>query len=253
MEEAGCNLKLADLLKSKREIRKVTIDEKKALREGEKIGHEVWDIYYEKVRDYNVSFSETLSFFEFNSFRDILAQRKLNNLTTNILDLMGGDGSFLRDLQSTGRRHKILDSGLCITLVDERKEKLKAKDEENNIEVECGDITSKKTWRTIDRWQENNGVKNFDLVVCRGVGGLETNIIPESTYPYIFSRVWERLSDKNGLFVSQLHSMANEETILKLLSKVAGAKFHFQRSRSGFTEFDGIKNRLPALGIVKTL
>jgi hypothetical protein len=234
----------SNLLKAKKLIRTLTSKEERALkRKDGDIEGEVWQVYYGNVKDYDRSFAEILSDLHVLSLKDILAQRREKGLTTNVLDLMGGEATFLRSLSP------LLDSGLCISLVDERKKKTKSEDRKNNIYLECGDITSKHVWKKIDDWQRKKRIKSFDLVVCRGAGGMIKNIVPKMLYPYLFSKVWERLSGNDGVFITQLPDEKEKEMIEDRLSRIKGLKFYFQQEKK--MGWDYREYGMPALSIMK--
>ncbi len=249
MSEGKGQSAIAEIKRAKKEARSYQKDEERAVKYEYGIGGEVWTHYGELVFDYDEAFSEVLTAFNYSSIRNILSERKVRDLGTNILDLMGGSASFLRDLKRPRRAEDTpspLETGLCVTLVDGRGQKIKDLDEKLNIHVLPGDLTSKKTWDQLDQWQKQRKIEAFDIIVCRGEGGLD--YLPEAFYPYLFGKVWERLSRDDGLFITQLPKGADRGGIIKPLESITGIKFHFQEERS-----NGISTDNAAVGIMKTL
>lgn len=246
----------AEILKAKQGVRELTRREKSAAGDSG-IKDKVWWQYgsspddKDKVYDYDISFEEALEALKIRSLRDYLTQRKERGLTTNVLDLMGGDPSFLRDLQRTHAGNNqgvesVINNGLSVALADDRTMALKDTDKKAGIDVLCGDLMSKHIWREIDLWQMNKGIKYFDLIVCRGVDGIWE--IPPILYPYIFGKVWERLNDDGGLFVTQFSKSVSEREMWNIDSKLSreypGMKHYVSENR--------IHGRFPTLGIIKT-
>lgn len=216
---------LALCLEAKRYIRKFVKLEKRAVELEYGIGGEVWSRYGGKVDDYDATFSRILRTFHLISFRKFLAERVIMGLSTYVLDLMGGDASFLRDLKFPANKQDSpspLDAGLCVTLVDGRQKRLQELDRKLNIEVLCGDLTSKSTWDLIDKKQRETGIGAFDLIVCRGAGGLD--MVPRVLYPFLFGKIWSRLTDKDGLFITQLPETVIAEEILEQMRSITGIK-----------------------------
>lgn len=251
MIETTDRLAISVGLGAKREIRQFLREERRAVELEYPIGDLVWDWYGGKVRDYDTTFSEILSAFHFDSFRQLLAERKEKGLSTHVLDLMGGRASFLRDLKGpiTGGSGPPfpLDIGLCVSLVDERGEGSRHKDKEYDIEILCGDLTSKNTWDRIDQWQKEKGIDAFDLIVCRGAGAVRESMVPQALYPFLFAKIWSRLTARDGVFITHLpeEPMFPEE-LLERLKLIPGATLHFQPKGERYSK------TYPALGIVKT-
>lgn len=237
------------ILSAKRKIKSFRKAEEDAVKFEYEIGGEVWRWYGGMVHNYDATFSRILSTFRLSSFRQFLAERANRGLSTNVLDLMGGDASFLRDLKYPANKQdnpSPLNVGLCVTLVDGRQERLQALDRKLNIEVLCGDLTSKSAWDLIDKKQRAMGIGVFDLIVCRGADGVAENMIPRALYPFLFGKIWGRLSDQDGLFSTQLPETVIAEEILGQLSSIPGIKLNFQPKGEKYDE------SYPSLGIIKT-
>lgn len=245
--------KIAEIKKTKGTIKSYLTAEKDA-RDLDGIKEwGVWIDYGSLVRDYDASFSEVLPGLGYDSIRSLLSERKTNGLTTHVLDLMGGDASFLRDLRTPIRVGDVpisTGASLCVALVDERSDVRKALEKKLRVDILEGDITSNKTWCQIDQWQKENEVSKFDLIVCRGVGGVEEKVIPQVLYPYLFGKIWGRLSSDNGLFITQLPHEVARETVVTPLLEVSKSKFYFQSSSQ--SKLKKHANTFPALGVLKT-
>lgn len=236
-------------LRTKREIKFFREAEARAVEFEYGIKDEVWSWYGGMVCEYDATFAKILDTFHLCSFRHILAERAFRGLPTYVLDLMGGDASFLRDLKYPANKQETpssLDVGLCVTLVDGRRRGLQELDQRLNIGVLCGDLTSKKTWAQIDEKQQEMGIDAFDLIVCRGAGGVAEEMVSRALYPFLFSKVWGRLSDKGGLFITQLPETVNPEELLGQLRLIPGIKLDFQPPGNTPAEL------YPSLGIIKS-
>lgn len=236
-------------LRAKREIKSFEVAEKRALEFEYGIKDEVWTWYGGMVCDYDATFTRILDTFHLCSFRHMLAERTRRGLSTYVLDLMGGDANFLRDLKYPANKQDTpspLDAGLCVTLVDGRRKRLQELDQRLNIEVLCGDLTSKRTWALIDEKQREMEIKAFDLIVCRGADGVAENMLPQALYPFLFGKIWSRLSDKDGLFVTHLPKTVKPEELLGQLRLIQGIKLDFKPKGEKYAEL------YPSLGIIKT-
>lgn len=241
--------RLALALRAKRKIESFRAAEESAVRFEYGISGEVWLWYGGMVHDYDATFSRTLATFRLSSFRHFLAERATKGLSTNVLDLMGGDASFLRDLKYPANKQdnpSPLDAGLCVTLVDGRQERLQALDRKLNIELLCDDLTSKSAWDLIDKKQREMGIGAFDLIVCRGADGVAEDMIPQALYPFLFGKIWSRLTDKDGLFITQLPEAVSAEETLEQLRSIPGIKLSFQPKGEKYAE------SYPSLGIIRT-
>lgn len=243
--------KFKTLLHASRQIRSWETAERKAVIEedGDGIAEEVWMSYGGRVQDYDPTFSRVLSALHLRPLRELLVNRVGSGLSANVLDLMGGDASFLRDLTFPLNKRESpspLDTGLCVTLVDERQERLRALDRRLRIEVLCCDLTSKSAWVVIDKKRREMGIDAFDLIVCRGVDAVAEDAVPRALYPFLFSKIWGRLSHEDGLFMTQLPKTVNSEEILEQLRSIPGIKLNFQPE--GHTRAE----TYPTLGIIKT-
>ncbi|PJE58556.1 MAG: hypothetical protein COU81_00060 [Candidatus Portnoybacteria bacterium CG10_big_fil_rev_8_21_14_0_10_36_7] len=246
-----------EILKARKLGRERKQKEEEVTKSGSGIAGNVWGQYAHnyfenKVLDYDVDLGDALEAFGIDSTAKFLVERKKAGFSTNVLDLMGGDPTYFRDLNkqvaaSEPSFKQIIDKGLSVSLGDDRSIELKEQDKKSGIDVLCGDILSKQTWAQIDLWQKNNNVEYFDFIVCRGADGIWT--IPAVAYPFIFQKVWERLTDKNGLFVTQFSKSVETEEMREmdqeLLRKYPTMK-HFvnQYQKSG--------GKPPVMGIIKT-
>lgn len=251
MIEATDRLKIDVGLLAKRRIREFLRAEQRAVEFEYPIGDDVWTWYGGKVRDYDATFSEILSAFHFDSFRQLLAERKKKGLSAYVLDLMGGRASFLRDLKGPISKELSppypLDIGLCVSLVDERGERLRDVDKKHNVEILCGDVTSKSTWNRIDQWQKEKGIDAFDLIVCRGADAVQEDMIPRALYSLLFGKIWNRLATRDGIFITHLpEKTVFPKELLERLRLIPGVTLHFQ------PKGDQHNKTYPALGIIKT-
>ena len=212
--------RLGQMLQAKREVRKTKQQEESAA-EKNGIKDSVWGQYGhnypDKVLDYNISLEEALIPLGINSLQEYLVRRKAQGLTTNVLDLMGGNPSFLRDLKK--QIGSSLDHGLSVGLADDREAEFVKSDREARIDAVSGDLMAKNTWERIDHWQKDNGVKHFDLIVSRGVDG--NWLISPLLYPFIFEEVWKRLSERGGLFVTQLSKAVEMKDLREMDSQLS--------------------------------
>ncbi len=240
---------LAQGLRAKREIRSFLKAEERAVKFEYGIKDEVWSWYGGMVCEYDATFARILDAFNLYSFRHILAERAKKGLSTYVLDLMGGDASFLRDLKYPANKQdnpSPFNAGLCVTLVDGRQKRLQELDQRLNIEVLCGDLTSKRTWALIDEKQREMGIDAFDLIVCRGADGVKEDMIPRALYPFLFGKIWGRLSGNDGLFLTQLPETIRPRELLGQLRLIPEIRLNFQPSRYRPAEV------YPSLGIIKT-
>ncbi|MEK7548920.1 MAG: hypothetical protein AAB496_00280 [Patescibacteria group bacterium] len=239
------------LRESKRGVEKWLKAEERAVKYEYGIKGEVWSMYGGLVEHYDRGFQDLRVGLGIPSFRDYLLERKKSGRTTNVLDLMGGDASFLRDLKNPRSKDSppsSVDAGLCVTLVDGREKYLKEMDKRLGIDVLSGDLTSNGTWRKIDEWQRNRGVETFDLIICRGGDGLDT--VPEILYPHLFKRIWKRLSRNDGVFLTQLPIAVAEriDQLAQPLKSLPGTKSYIQPR----IVYDP-NNFYPSVGVIKAL
>ena len=239
----------------KAKIRKVAEEEQALVEERSPVKDNVWLMYEGEVKSYDTAFSVILKDLRYESLRDWMRLRKESGLTTHVLDIMGGNGSFLRDLSSFGPRGSevspYFDRSLVITLADERSgiKMLKDEDDKRKISYIAGDITSGKTWHDVSEWLKSQGIPAFDLVICRGVQGLD--LIPVALYPMLFEYSQARTTNENGLILTQLsRKVKNHLDQWKAkLCKIPGIKPYTQSERPAFITSG---NHYPAIGIVKT-
>ncbi len=251
MIETTDRLAISVGLRAKRQIRDFLKAEQRAVNFEYPIGDDVWIWYGGKVCDYDATFSEILSTFHFDSFRQLLAERKKKGLSAYVLDLMGGRASFLRDLKGPITRESFppypLDIGLCVSLVDERGKGLQDADKKHGIEILCDDMTSKSAWNRIDQWQKEKGIDAFDLIVCRGADAVQESMVPRALYPFLFDKIWSRLTARDGIFITHLpEKKVFPKELLERLKLIPGVTLHFQ------PKGDQHYKTYPALGIVKT-
>ncbi|MFH1833175.1 MAG: class I SAM-dependent methyltransferase [Candidatus Levyibacteriota bacterium] len=238
-------------------IREDTSLEQKMVDEGSPIRDNVWQLYEGDVLTYDHTFSEILKELNLKSLKEWMELRKKSGQTTHILDVMGGNGTFLRNLSKYGiRGHDVspyFDKSLAITLVDERSgdERLRKEDERRGVFFVAGDITSGSTWKKVSEWMKANNVPSFDLVICRGVEGIDN--IPIPLYKTILDRFYQRTSSQNGLILSQVSAWANSQ--LKQwdaeLNKIPGIKTITQKERKTLG-YSSMGAGYPAIGIVKS-
>lgn len=239
----------AEVLHAKRRIRHLIRLEEDAINWDYGIKDDVWIWYGGMVKDYDASFAGVLAALNLGSFRKLLMNRLKNGLTANVLDLMGGDASFIRDLKypPQGKDMAVpLSGGICESLTDSRRERLKQVDQKFNIGFICGDLTSKSTFNSIDQKREEMGINAFDLIVCRGAGGIHEDFIPSSLYPFLFGKILGMLTDNNGIFITQLPETVTYQEILDQLRKVDGLRVNFQPK--GTKEIESY----PSMGMIKS-
>lgn len=244
------------LLKAKREIRQDLNAEE------ESGGHSVWNFFDSNVRDYEISFREVLDQLGIPLLREWMKQRKENGGSAFVLDIMGGEGKFLDDLRNgrefffpekkevvTQKYNQYFDGGLAVTLVDKRWQEWKEDDKEQKINVVSADVTTKKGWSRISEWQKENGIREFDLIIERGVQGVDN--IPLELIPFLFGQVYQRLSSNDGLFIGQLpHGFeSNFVRWRKQLESIPGIRVFFQQPKPLFPYED---SSFPVVAILKT-
>ena len=163
IQEGANKPPLAEILNARRDSKKIQREEKIAIETGLGIGGSIWHDYGHnypnKVLDYDIDFEDALKGLGISSLQEYVSERKKAGLPTNVLDLMGGDPSFMRDLQK--QTNHGIDRGLSTGLADDRTAALRDSDKKLNIDVLNGDLMSKNTWRQIDSWQKENGVPFF--------------------------------------------------------------------------------------------
>lgn len=230
MAETTQDSKLAFRRKFKSEINEIKKEEQSLADEGSPIRDNVWQRYEGRVEEYDGSFSEILESLGYKSLRDWMEKRKKTGLTTHVLDVMGGNGEFLRNLSRYGERgqevNPCFDKSLVVTLADERSKsnRRRKEDAKRGISILAGDITSGSTWNDITEWQKSQSISGFDLVICRGVQGLE--LIPIPLYEALLERFYANTTNKDGIILSQVSHDADKHTEkwYKALSQVSGVK-----------------------------
>lgn len=243
----------------KKEIREVANEEKSLVDEGASPKDNVWEIYEGKVIDHDGSFSEILKTLGYESLRVWMRQRKEAGLTTHILDVMGGNGSFLRDLGKFGDRGREVnpdfDKSLVITLANERAtwEKWQKEDNRRRVSIVAGDITSGKTWQSVSEWLNKESIPAFDLVICRGVQGVD--LIPILLYGAMLERFYKNTTNQNGIILAQVSFNANKQlnNWNHAFNQIPGIKFFTQpERRSALEGWFSAGAGYPAVGLVKT-
>ncbi len=201
------------------------------------VGPSAWDFYQSNVRAHDLSFDQLLGRLGFTSFRRWFKKRQADGLSTHILDVMGGHGAFLRDLNSTDTRFQKhskprSDASLVVTLVDHTKKTDMAKaNRKLSIDILTGDINSCDTWQAIGGWMRDKEVPAFDMVVSRGAGGVKT--IPIEHYGYLLNRMYELTTAQGGLILAQVGSEAELgwEKWQSVLNSVPGITMYTQDGR----------------------
>ncbi len=77
-------------------------------------------------------------------------------------------------------------------------------------------------------------------------GGVSETMVPRALYPFLFGKIWDRLTDKNGLFITQLPETVRPRELLEQLRSIPGTKLSFQPATKKYAEL------YPSLGIIKT-
>lgn len=154
-----------------------------------------WTYIDSQADDYEQSFRNLLDQLQIKSFSAHLEQRRRDGKGTFVLDIMGGDDSFLRNLPD-------MDGGIAISFTDARDNGTKEEDAQKKIDIITGDIAKKTTWRKIKGELEIRNVNKADLIVCRGVAGVLD--VSQAHYHRIFQSAWDLLSDDGGLLITQI-------------------------------------------------
>lgn len=247
--------------KFKAEIKEVENQEQRMVGGEAPIEKNVWQIYEGDTVAYDMSFSDLLKSFGLKSFSEWMERRKQSGQTTHVLDVMGGNGAFLRDLGRYGERgqqvNPAFDKSLVVTLADERPtwDQWVEEDAKRRVSILAGDITSGKTWADVDEWMDKEGVPAFDLVVCRGVEGVD--LIPVALYPALLERFYSRTSSKQGLIMTQVTDEVRDEQVQSwndTLSRIPGIRSSFQpeRAKSPYIYHFAAGAAFPAIGIEKS-
>ncbi|OGG18129.1 hypothetical protein A3D78_00745 [Candidatus Gottesmanbacteria bacterium RIFCSPHIGHO2_02_FULL_39_14] len=185
------------------------------------------EIFYDaKPIIFGEGFSKYQNTFEgiFN-FDTWLQERILAGKASSlVLDLMA-DTTFLRELAERANfLHKHSISGIAIGLGDHRSRKDKTYDSRNGVYmlssevdrqkrrvIHVADISQEWIWRKLTREQvKRNLSKLFNLIVCRGAGGLEHYL--DESYEVHLGIIKKALSllSSDGILVTQLQTTDND-------------------------------------------
>lgn len=114
------------------------------------------------------------------------------------LDLMS-DTTALRGLP--------LDAGIALGLVETREAEAIDKDRLRRIEYVTGDIIDESSWEKIDAASRRLGINRFDIILCRPIAGTSTIPGDFHTLNYLLSNMWKRLSERQGLVLTEVHPL----------------------------------------------
>lgn len=206
-------------------------------------GEQEWTVYGSGEKSYSETFKPILEHLDggpYKDFNDYIDNRGKQGKGTFTVDFMG-DGQFLRELPG-------IEGGIAVTLSDNRDDETKLKDASRNISVIEGDIQSLQTWMKISAALQAQGkTSGADLIVCRGVGGL--NGIPEEMGEKLLDRAWGKVNRDKGLLLTQMPEgwdMSKEWNEALKISKQR-VNYQWQRNPIMYRE-----HAQPAIGLIKT-
>lgn len=249
---------------TKSQIDKIRNKEQELAAKGMPMESNIWGRYEGKVDEYDRSFSEILDALGFESLRDWMKQRKESGLTTHILDVMGGNGAFLRDASIDRKNiagyliNPYYDKSLVITLVDEtlNREWYQENNAKRGISIIAGNITSGGTWQAVAQWLESQEIPAFDLVVCRGIGGID--YIPTPLYKILLEKFYRITTNKEGVILSQIDRNLDDQQIdgwCTALGLIPGIRVFARHRKNTFDPEVGaygpLAEEYPAIGLVR--
>ena len=125
--------------------------------------------------------------------KDFVEKRKLQNTPVYGLDL----------LSSTTALQSLNVDGIAVGLGDPRDEEEKKEDEDKRSIVTTNLLTEKKkSWELIEKMMSKMEITSFDLILQRGVGGLESIGGPLRRM-YHLQKMWKHLSE-GGIILTEV-------------------------------------------------
>lgn len=144
---------------------------------------------------YRSDYVEYCQYFGINpiEIKDFVEKRKLQNTSVYGLDL----------LSSTTALQSLDINGIAVGLGDPRNEDEKKLDEDKRSIVTTNLLTEKKkSWKLIEEMMSKMKIESFDLILQRGVGGLESIGGPLRRM-YHLQKMWKHLS-KGGIILTEV-------------------------------------------------
>lgn len=236
----GYNCKMSNLVELVR-LRRRVVENYQSHQDGEfsQGPNKYWKVFGGGLVDYDRSLGSVLwDLYGASSFKTLVECKIGEKGTAYVLDVMA-DTTFLSQLPN-------LTAGVAVGLTDARSDERKRTEKTKGIDLKPGNIASSATWRNIDEWMVENDIPGFDLIVCRGVGGVDR--IPLNLRGYVLQKAWSRLSLNEGILITQVHSTpANEYWVQQMRRHHPEIPVVWQPSNN----YDQVP--LPAIGLRREL
>lgn len=157
-----------------------------------------WDIYGSGGKYPNMSGVEQYE----ECFEEILGGTSITEFVRKreapvVVDLMAPSDIVAELLGKIAGPGKL---GLAVSFLDIRTAEQKERDRQLNVHQIGGDIMQSTTWKQIRNTL--NGRK-ADLIMERALGGHSGIPVDERFYLIILNRIWNLLSDQNGMFIGE--------------------------------------------------
>lgn len=158
-------------------------------------GIDAWSVYGENIHNYEDTFHELFPDQPAPLLHFVDERRRLDKPIV-VLDIMS-DPTALRWLRP--------DQALAVGLTDQRRETDKQHDDEIGIDMLAGDIINQRIWKKVVEWaqQHSRADGKFNLIIERGLGGLNKFPTDQKFYEILLQHLWSVLSNDHGLMVLQ--------------------------------------------------
>lgn len=179
------------------EILTTTATLTRQIRENKKfliVNDDNWATYGSSMDEYNDVFEDVLD----KGIFKLLIDRP----NPVVIDLMGPSKAISTLFPQIPQQSKL---GIALSFLDKRTPEEKARDIELNIYQISGDILQRKTWKELEDKLQG---RKADLVIARPVAGLTHIPIDKRILTGLISRIWNLLTENNGILLLQTRSQS---------------------------------------------
>jgi hypothetical protein len=159
-----------------------------------------WSRYGEPIDDYDSYFSSVL---HGKRIVDLLKAKK----EPVVVDLMAPSATIVDLFNHLPQPQK---HGIALSYEDLRTNEEKQRDSRMNIQQLQGDVLTSSTWKRLENSLDG---RKADLVMERALGGLICIPVHKDFYAYAVSKMWNMLSDQEGVLLIQTPGIDKLESV----------------------------------------
>lgn len=159
--------------------------------ENGKPDFEAWDTYNSSIQSYEKSFEKVL---KGTNIADLINERE-SPVVIDIMSTTSAISELFRDLPQLNK------FGVAVSIQDDRSDDQEFSDRLKGIHHISGDLSDTSTWKNINQKMEG---RKAHLILERGDGGLADVPVDQAYYIYSLNRMWDMLSNDNGVMLLQV-------------------------------------------------